>query len=111
MNKQQLVKGFAISTVSLLGLLLSNSIFADAGGRRANEVGSMGPVPKAECGPSDRTESGLQGQTTTEERAERRLGRRLQLQSRARRPVPRGGGLFAGWAGVLRSLRLHGNGK
>ena len=24
----------------------------------------MGPVPKAECGPSDRTESGLQGETT-----------------------------------------------
>jgi hypothetical protein len=33
------------------------------------QVGSMGPVPKAQCGPSDRTESGLQGQTTTQERA------------------------------------------
>ncbi len=44
MNKQQLVRGFAISTVSLLGLLLSNSIFsadlASAGGKRANQVGS-----------------------------------------------------------------------
>ena len=72
MNKQHLVRGFAISTVSLLGLLLSNSIFsADlaGSGRRANEVGSMGPVPKAECGPSDQTESGLQGQTTSQERA------------------------------------------
>ena len=29
----------------------------------------MGPVPKAQCGPSDRTESGLQGQTTSAERA------------------------------------------
>ena len=29
----------------------------------------MGPVPKAACGPSDRTESGLQGQTTSQERA------------------------------------------
>ncbi|HEY2886770.1 MAG TPA: hypothetical protein VGJ08_16285 [Rhizomicrobium sp.] len=29
----------------------------------------MGPVPKAECGASDRTESGLQGQTTSLERA------------------------------------------
>jgi hypothetical protein len=67
-NKQHLVRGFAISTVTLLGLLLSNSIFADAGGRRANEVGSMGPVPKAQCGRSDRTESGLQGQTTSWER-------------------------------------------
>ena len=69
MNKQQLVSGFAIWTVSLLGLLLSNPILADAGGRRANEVGSMGPVPKAECGRSDHTESGLQGQTTSDERA------------------------------------------
>lgn len=29
----------------------------------------MGPVPKAQCGASDHTESGLQGQTTSEERA------------------------------------------
>jgi hypothetical protein len=29
----------------------------------------MGPVPKAQCGPADRTESGLQGQTTSAERA------------------------------------------
>jgi len=68
-NKQRLVRGFAISTVSLLGLLLSNSIFADVGGRRATEVGSMGPVAKAQCGPSDHTESGLQGETTAAERA------------------------------------------
>ena len=73
MKKQPLISGFAIASLSLLGLVLSNSIFSadfgSPGGRRANEVGSMGPVPKAECGPSDRTESGLQGQTTTEERA------------------------------------------
>ena len=69
MNKQRLVGGFALSTVTLLGLLLSNSIFADAGGRRATEVGSMGPVPKAQCGPNDRTESGLQGETTAQERS------------------------------------------
>src|SRR3954466_14561313 len=68
MNKHKSVRAFAISTVSLLALLLSNSIAADPGGRRANEVGSMGPVPKAQCGPSDRTESGLQGQTTSLER-------------------------------------------
>ena len=66
MNKQQLVRGFAISTVSLLGLLLSNSIFS-AG--RPDQVGSMGPVPKAQCGHLDRTESGLQGQTTSLERS------------------------------------------
>jgi hypothetical protein len=69
MNKQRVVSGFAISTVSLLGLVLSNAISADPGGRRASEVGSMRPVPKAECGPHDRTESGLQGQTTSAERA------------------------------------------
>ena len=69
MNKQRLVSGFAISAVTLLGLLLSNSIWADHEGRRAHEVGSMGPVPKAVCGRSDHTESGLQGQTTSQERA------------------------------------------
>ena len=72
MRKQHLAGKFAISTVSLVGLLLSNSIFSadlSGNGRRANEVGSMGPVPKAACGPSDRTESGLQGRTTSQERA------------------------------------------
>ena len=72
MRRQHLAGKFAISTVSLVGLLLSNSIFSadlSGNGRRANEVGSMGPVPKAACGPSDRTESGLQGQTTSQERA------------------------------------------
>src|SRR5258706_150395 len=69
MNKQRLVSGFAISTVSLLGLLLGNSICAEQGGRPAHEVGSMGPAPKAVCGRSDHTESGLQGQTTSAERA------------------------------------------
>src|SRR3979411_2943299 len=69
MLKGPLVSRFTISTVLLLGLLYSNSAFADAGGKPANEIGSMGPVPKAQCGPSDRTESGLQGQTTSKERA------------------------------------------
>src|SRR5436190_3478238 len=54
---------FAISTVLLLGLLFNGSGFA------ADATGSMGPVPKAQCGPSDRTEKGLQGQTTSQERA------------------------------------------
>ena len=68
MHKGPLGNRFTISTVLLLGLFLSNSAFA-AGGKLANEIGSMGPVPKAQCGPSDRTESGLQGQTTSKERA------------------------------------------
>ena len=69
MHKGPPGRRFAISTVLLLGLLLSNPAFADAEGKPANELGSMGLVPKAQCGPSDRTESGLQGQTTSEERA------------------------------------------
>src|SRR6516225_11732841 len=49
MHNGLLLSRFAIATVLLLGLLFSNPAFA-------NEVGSMGPVPKAQCGPSDRTE-------------------------------------------------------
>jgi hypothetical protein len=72
MNKRRLVREFAISAATLLALLLSNPIFSaadDAGGKRAHEVGSMGPAPKAQCGRADHTESGLQGQTTSLERA------------------------------------------
>src|SRR2546427_10983574 len=70
MHEGHPVSRFAISTVLLLGLLFSHSAFAAAAGsQRANETGSMGPVPKAQCGPSNRTESGLQGQTTSQERA------------------------------------------
>src|SRR5713226_4072997 len=54
------VMAFAIVTGGLLGLLLSTSIaLADS---------FPGSVPKAICGPGDHTESGLQGQTTVEER-------------------------------------------
>src|SRR5262245_49496821 len=69
MCKRPPVSGFPISTVLLLGALFSSSTFADPVGKQADETGSMGPVPKAQCGPSDRTESGLQGQTTSQERA------------------------------------------
>ena len=55
MNKQELVRAFAIATVALLGLLLSSSI-------------ASASVPRANCGPNDWTESGLQGQVTPEER-------------------------------------------
>jgi hypothetical protein len=55
MNKQELVRAFAIATVALLGLLLSTSIV-------------LASVPKAKCGPTDWTESGLQGQVTPSER-------------------------------------------
>src|SRR5579859_6577153 len=66
MHKEPVASRFAISTVLLLGLLFTDSGFTGAG---ANEIGSMGPASKAQCGPSDRTESGLQGQTTSKERA------------------------------------------
>jgi hypothetical protein len=74
MNKQEPVTVFAIAAVALLGLLLAASIEsangAGAGDKRANAnpVPWTGPVPKADCGPGDRTESGLQGQTTPDER-------------------------------------------
>src|SRR5262249_23852915 len=63
MNKQKLVRAFAIATVALLGLLPSTSISS-----AADPIGSMGPVPKAHCGRFDWTESGLQGWTTRWER-------------------------------------------
>ena len=74
MNKQKLVRAFAIATVASLGLLLSTSILlADGTGvgdkrAKAVRIPLTGPVPKANCDPGDRTESGLQGQTTPEER-------------------------------------------
>jgi hypothetical protein len=74
MNRQELVRVIAIATVAAGGALLSTSnALADAAGvadKRANAapVGSMGPVPKANCGPGDRTESGFQGETTVQER-------------------------------------------
>src|SRR5256885_1911607 len=81
MRKGPLVSRFAISAVLLLGLLFSNSAFAAAAGK-SNESGSMGPVPKAQCGTSNRTESGLQGQTTSEERAsgDSKLGYNCNLE-------------------------------
>jgi hypothetical protein len=74
MNKQELVRVFAIATVALPGLLLGNSIsLADDTGvgdkrAKADPIPWTGPVPKAKCGRWDRTESGLQGQTTRDER-------------------------------------------
>jgi hypothetical protein len=52
----------------IAGSFVRTSAFAAATGA-ANEIGTMGPAPKAQCGPSDRTEKGLQGQTTSQERA------------------------------------------
>ena len=56
-----IVRAFAIVTGGLLVLLLSASIALAADGFPAS-------VPKAICGPGDHTESGLQGETTVQER-------------------------------------------
>src|SRR5947208_8222373 len=65
MNKQQIVKLFAVASVALPGLLLSASI---ASAQAISSDGFPGSVPKAICGPGDHTESGLQGETTQQER-------------------------------------------
>jgi hypothetical protein len=72
MSKQESVKVVAVARVGLLGLLLSSSIvLADGDNERHAKlpIPSTGAVPKAQCGPGDRTEGGLQGQTTPAERA------------------------------------------
>jgi hypothetical protein len=71
MKKQDVVRVFAIASVAAAGSMLAvQSGMAAAGGVGANAdaIGSMGPVPKAQCSPGDHTESGLQGSTTPEER-------------------------------------------
>lgn len=71
MNIRKLVRAFAPVLLALLVLLLGASA-ALAHGRgarqRADAVPWTGPVPKANCGPRDRPEAGLQGETTYEER-------------------------------------------
>ena len=69
MRERPAVGRFAISTLLLLGLAFGGSASILAADNLAGEIGSMGPVPKAQCGPSNRIEKGLQGETTREERA------------------------------------------
>ena len=60
MNKHKLMRALEVATVAVLGPLVSTPIaFADS---------FPGSVPKANCGPGDHTESGLQGETTVQER-------------------------------------------
>jgi hypothetical protein len=65
MNKQKLVKSFAVATAALPGLLLGASI---ASAQTISSDGFPASIPKAICGPTDHTESGLQGETTQQER-------------------------------------------
>src|SRR5215475_2813079 len=100
MNKQELVGAFAIAAVALLGLLLSTSILL-----AADPIPGMGPVPKADCGPSDRTEGGLQGQVTPEERfsGDSELGYNCNLKLLGQQPQGAFEGAFSqNGNGVLR---------
>src|ERR1043165_896965 len=65
MSKQQLVRLSGVSTVALAGLLLGAAI---ASAQAISSDGFPASVPKAICGPTDHTESGLQGETTEQER-------------------------------------------
>ncbi len=76
MIKQERIGAIAIATVVSLALLLSAS------------VALAGSVRQAKCGPRDHTESGLQGQTTPQERSsgdsERAYNCNLELVSQFR---------------------------
>ena len=107
MTKQELVRAFAIATVASLGLLLSTSILLAANADRSPWTG---PVPKADCGRWDWTESGLQGQTTPWEResgdSEGGYNCNLELVGQFQGE----GARSQGGAGVHRSLRLLSHG-
>ena len=79
MNRQEVVKAFAMAAVALPVLLLGAPITASQTGARqsanAQPVPPAAPVPKATCGRMDRTETGLQGQTTPDERSSGRSER------------------------------------
>lgn len=63
--KEDVVRLFAVSTIAVPGLVLCASI---ASAEVISSDGFPGSVPKATCGPTDHTESGLQGETTQQER-------------------------------------------
>jgi hypothetical protein len=67
MNRHKFVRLFAVSAAAVPALLLSASI-ASAQAIPIRSDGFPASVPKAICGPGDHTESGLQGETTEQER-------------------------------------------
>jgi len=80
MNRQVIVKAFASAAIALPSLLLGASMTASyhtPGGQipNARPAPWTTPVPKATCGRMDRTETGLQGQTTPDERSSGRSER------------------------------------
>src|SRR5437762_969472 len=73
MHKQRFVRAWAIAAAALPTLLFSTSSLSSkqtsAGEKRATTaLPSTKSVPKAQCGRLERTESGLQGQSTPNER-------------------------------------------
>ena len=79
-----------------------------------SRTASAQSVPKANCGPHDRTESGLQGETTQEERfsGDSELGYNCNLELVGQQPLGAFEGAFSqDGTGVLRSLRLLCNGR
>src|SRR6478609_11722304 len=65
MKKQAVVRLFAVAAAAVPGLLLSAAI---ASAQAISSDGFPGSIPKAICGPGDHTESGLQGETSLQER-------------------------------------------
>jgi len=65
MHRKDLVRLFAVSTAAVPGLLLSAAL---ASAQVISSDGFPASVPKAICGPGEHTESGLQGETTVQER-------------------------------------------
>jgi hypothetical protein len=65
MKIQEFARSFAVATIALPVLLLSASL---ASAQKTSSDGFLASVPKAHCGPRDHTESGLQGETTQQER-------------------------------------------
>jgi hypothetical protein len=107
MHEGRSVSSFAISTVA--GSLVQQFGFRGSwGGQRdrIDRTGAQGPMRP--FGSHRRRFAGPDHFAGTRER---RLGTRLQLQPRSRRPISGGRGLFAGRPVILWSLRLHGNGK
>ncbi len=56
------------STLALIAISCGILMAFRSIAKESSEDTDFGPVPKAHCGPGDRTESGLQGQVTPEER-------------------------------------------
>src|SRR5690242_4462862 len=65
MKKPELVRIFAVAAAAIPGLLLSASL---ASAQAIAPDGFPGSIPRATCAPGDHTESGLQGETSLQER-------------------------------------------